>query len=131
MYKLILDLIVGLHIIFVLFVVLTPFFGNNYLLMLHGIVVPFMMLHWVLNDNSCALTIIEKSMREQLYGVANSSECFTCRLIEPVYDFKNNYESLSNIIYTVTLGLWFISVYKLTCRFRAGEITSLNDFFKY
>jgi hypothetical protein len=131
MYKLILDLIVGLHIIFVLFVILTPFYGNNYLLMLHGIAVPFMMLHWVLNDNSCALTIIEKSVREQLYGTVNSSECFTCRLIEPVYDFKNNYESLSNTIYAVTLGLWLISVYKLTCRFRAGEIRSLKDLFKY
>lgn len=130
MYKLVLDLILGLHILFVLFVVLTPFFGNNYCLMLHGIVVPFMMLHWVLNDNSCALTIIEKSIRQQLYGEVNDSECFMCHLIEPIYDFKNNYDSFSNIIYIVTFSLWFISAYKLTCKFRAGEITSLNDLFK-
>jgi hypothetical protein len=130
MNKLCLQLITFIHILFILFVIVIPFTNNNYFLLLHAIIVPFVMLHWILNDNTCILTIIEKNMREQLYGVVpDKEECFTCQLIEPIYDFKNNYESMSTAIYLITIGLWFISVYKLYSKWQSGEITSLSDFF--
>lgn len=131
MNKLLLNLIVICHTIYVLFVVLTPFIGNNYFLLLHAMVVPFMMLHWVLNNNTCALSMMEKTVREQIYGTVKSDDCFTCNLINPIYDFKNNYDSLSNFIYLITTILWFITLYKLIKKYTNGEITNIYDIVKF
>ena len=125
-----LNIIIVLHIFFVLFVVLTPFVGSNYLMLLHVILVPFMVFHWYLNNNMCALTIVEKNIRKSLYGEVESDDCFTCKLIEPVYDFKKNYESFSTLIYAITFVLWSVSAYKLTSRYMSGELRFLTDFCK-
>ncbi len=131
MNEFILKLITLIHILVILFIVIVPFTSSTYLLLLHVIVVPFIMLHWLINDNTCVLTIIEKNMREKMYGEAKTEDCFTCRLIEPIYDFKNDYSSFSTIIYIVTFALWAISVYKLYSKYSSGEISSMKDLFKF
>jgi len=131
MNQIILNLIIGIHTLFVLFVTLTPFLGNPYLLMLHTLIIPFMMLHWLLNDNTCALTTIEKMARTKLYGTVDENDCFTCKLIQPVYDFKKNNQSSSGFIYLLTTTLWLISVYKLFNKFKNGEITRMKDIFRF
>ena len=118
-----------LHILFVLFVVVTPFTNSTYLLFLHFIFVPFMMLHWVLNDNTCILTIIEKKLKKEIYGEVDEEDCITCKLIEPVYDFRKNYSTFSTIIYTITFLLWLISAGKLYYKYHTGSISSFRDLF--
>lgn len=89
------------------------------------------MIHWVLNDNTCALTLFEKKIREEMYGyVPDSQDCFTCRLIEPIYDFKANNHDSSTIIYIITLSLWALSVGKLFYKWKTGDIVSFADLFK-
>lgn len=129
MNQLTLTLIQVLHIFYISFVVITPFTENTQLLILHSFVIPFMMLHWGLNDNTCALTILEKSARKQLYGSVDEKDCFTCRLINPVYDFHKNYEQFNKFIYSLTIGLWLITVYKLYQKKQSGEIQSWKDLF--
>lgn len=132
MNDLILQLIVVLHFLFVLFVVLTPFIGNNYFLILHVIVIPFMMAHWVMNDNNCALTLMEKKIRHQLYGEEpDPNDCFTYNIIAPVYDFKKNNHEMSHVIYIVTIALWCYSVYKLYRNHRDGKLSKLEDLLLY
>lgn len=128
MNELMLYLIVVLHFVFVLFVILTPFIGNNYFLMLHAIVVPFMMAHWFTNDNNCALTMMEKKLRKNLYGEEpDPNECFTYNLIAPVYDFKKNNNDLSTVIYLVTFGLWGYTLLRLYSNYREGKLSKLED----
>ena len=127
--ELLLKFITFLHIIFVLFVVITPFTNSNYLLFLHFIFVPFLMLHWLLNDNTCILTIIERNLRKAIYGKVDEEDCITCRLIEPVYDFRKNYETFSTIIYVITFLLWTITAGKLYYKYHTGSINSLRDLF--
>lgn len=130
MNELFLQLITFIHILFILFVIIVPFTNSTYFLLLYAIILPFIMLHWIINDNTCILTIIEKNIRQQLYGVKPKKEdCFTCNLIEPIYDFKNNYESMSTAIYIITFVLWGISVYKLFSKWKYGEIKTFNDLF--
>lgn len=134
MNEIILKFIALLHIIFILFVVATPFTRSNYFLLLHTIFVPFMMLHWICNDNTCVLTVIEKYLRRSLSKNTTPQEeilenCFTCRLIEPVYDFNKNYNSYSKGIYVGTIALWLLSAGKLYWKYRSGEITSMYDLF--
>jgi len=88
MKELLLKLVTLLHTLFVIFVVITPFTNSTYLLFLHFVVIPFIIIHWLLNNNTCALTLMEKKLRKELYKIEDDNECFTCKLIEPVYDFK-------------------------------------------
>jgi hypothetical protein len=126
-----LKIIVIIHILFVLFIVLTPFTNSNYLLFLHSIVIPCVLIHWYLNENICALTIMEKKIREKINGAQNAErDCFTCKIIEPIYDFKNNYKKQDIFIYVTTIMLWFISIGKLYKKFKNKEITKFIDLMK-
>lgn len=135
---LLLKFITLLHTLFVLFVVVTPFIDSNYFLFLHLMIVPFVMFHWVLNDNTCVLTIIERKLRKDLNSNNSEDEtddnsidedCITCKLIEPVYDFRKNYDTFSNIIYGITTILWLITVAKLGLKYYHGDLTSLRQVF--
>jgi hypothetical protein len=130
MKEILLKIITLIHILFVLFVVVAPFTSSNYILFVHAIFIPFLLVHWVCNDNTCVLTIIERKLRKQLYKDYDDDDCITCRLVEPVYDFRKNYKSFTVLIYTVTILLWSISVSKLAYRYKGGEIKSYKDLFE-
>ena len=130
MKKVLLNIITIIHLLFVLFVVITPFTNSNYFLLLHSIVVPFIILHWVCNDNTCCLTLVEKQLRKSVYGKVSDSDCITCKLIEPVYDFKNDYASFSKFIYISAITLWLISTGKLMYKYKNGEIQKLEHLFR-
>jgi len=107
---------------------MTPFVGNNYFLLLHVIIVPFMMLHWYMNDNNCALTLMEKKIRMNLYGEEpDPNDCFTYNLIAPVYDFKKNNNDMSSLIYLITICLWGFTLYRLWTNYKEGKLSKLED----
>lgn len=122
-----------LHLLFILFIIGVPIFSNDIcLLFLHSIVVPFMMLHWYLNDNMCVLTILEQNIRKKIYGNTHKKDdCFTCKIIEPIYDFNksDNQNEFEKIIYLITIMLWFGSLYKLYNSYNNGKITHIMDLF--
>lgn len=127
MWDILLNTITYLHLLFVGFIVAIPFTNSNYFLLLHAILVPFIVFHWILNDNTCILTVIEKKIRKNYLNKADDEECVTCKLIEPVYDFKKNYSKFSAIIYTITILLWLISVSRLLYKYKTGQISSFQD----
>lgn len=128
----ILLLINVLHLIVILFVIASPFSNSNYLLFMHAIIVPFILLHWMLNNNTCSLTVAEKYIRSKTYGVdANEDECFTYQFIAPIYDFNKNYDSFSFFTYTLTIGLWVITMYNLYGRFQDGKINNWMDLSRF
>ena len=93
-----------LHIAFILFVILVPLTNSNYLLFTYSIFIPFMILHWILNDNTCALTYIEQYVRTKITGKpSDKKDCITYKLISPIYDFNKNYNSFSTFIYIITI----------------------------
>ena len=130
--KILLKIILIVHITIVIFVVLTPFINSNYLLLLHSMIIPFIVLHWLMNNNMCALTLMEKKIREKISGSSNAKkECFTCKIIEPIYDFKNNHKERSTFIYASTAILWLISVSRLYYKYKIGEITKFKDLMQF
>ena len=120
-----------LHIIFFTFVILGPFTNSNYILLLHSIFIPFLLVHWVFNDNTCAITtvekIIKKSIKKEKYD--KEKDCLTCKLIDPVFDFRKNNMSRSTFIYTVTIVLWLITIISLKMKIDKGEIAGWMDLF--
>jgi hypothetical protein len=117
-----------LHIIVILFVLCAPFSGSNYFLTMHIIIVPFILLHWVLNNNTCSLTVAEKFIREKTYGnPVKNDECFSYKFIAPIYDFNKNYEAYSTFSYLLTITLWSVSVYNISTKINNGNIKTFHD----
>ncbi len=127
----ILFLISILHLIIILFIIITPFTDSNYLLLIHIIIIPFIVIHWILNDNTCCLTTTENFIRQISYdSKIDEKDSFSYKLISPVYDFNKNYESFSYFIYVLTFLLWSKSVYNIYYKIYTGEITKFNHLFK-
>ena len=130
MQELLLKIITLAHVLFVIFVIISPFVNSNYLLLLHSVMVPFVILHWIMNDNTCVLTIIERNIKKQLYKETyKDDECFTCRLIEPVYNFIDDNKTFSKMIYFLTGILWIVSFGRLVCKYNNGQITNWTQLF--
>jgi len=92
------NLIKIIHLLFVLFIVLTPFFGTEMLLTYHFIAVPFLVLHWITNNDTCALTLLESKVR----GV-DDNQTFMGNIIKPIYNAH-----LTSKHYYWILGLLFL-----------------------
>jgi hypothetical protein len=104
--------------------------GSNYFLLLHAITIPFIVVHWLFSDNTCFLTLVERNLRKKIDSNYDDDNCFTCKLIEPVYDFNKNNEDKSTFIYSVTGLLWIIAVGRLYYKYNNGEITDWRDFMR-
>ena len=73
------------------------------------------MLHWLLNNNTCCLTVLEKYIRQKTVSTKiNEEDCFTYQLVAPIYDFSKNHEAFSTFIYILTISVWLLSVYNLS-----------------
>lgn len=129
MKNIILKLITLIHTLLVIFITVTPFLNSNYFLLLHAILIPFIILHWICGDNTCVLTILERKIQKEVYGKVNNDECITCHIIEPVYDFRKNHKNFTVLIYAVSIMLFLISSSKLWYKYSSGEISGIKDLF--
>ena len=129
MNKHVLNIILMCHAIFILFALITPFYGSDYFLLLHAIIMPFIMFHWAINNNTCGLTILERYIREKMNDgkPVDNDDCFTCRLIEPIYDVKIKNEDLAGPLYVITTILWLISVYKLYTKYKSQGFVAITN----
>ena len=121
-----------LHMSLVVFIICVPlFFFSTYLLFLHFMLIPLILLHWFTNQNICFLTTVEKLLK----GIDiddddyEKNNCITCRLIQPVYDFKKNYQQFYVFSYITCTILWFITLLKFIYLIKKGLINSWRDLF--
>lgn len=101
-----------------------PFTNSNYLLTNHLIYGIFILIHWILNNDTCFLTKLELYLRNN-----NEDECFTCKIINPIYKFTDNQYKI--IIYMTTIFLLSMSFIKLYNKYETGIITSKYDLLKF
>lgn len=131
MNEIYLYIVMIIHFILVLFIIATPFTDSTFLLLMHGMIIPFIILHWLTNNNTCALTITEQFIRYQLYGEIPESGCtFIGQIIDPVYKFTENNKENVAIIYTVTIILWIITMTKLRKKYTSGDLNVYINNFK-
>lgn len=114
-----------IHVIIFCLVFIIPFTNSNYLLFCYVLFVPFIELHWLFNNDICCLTEAEKILR----GVKDD-ECFTNKILSPIYKFPNNNKSLSTLSYCVINILISIAVSKLIYKYNTGEINDIYDLYK-
>ena len=116
-----------LHVLFILFVILAPFSGSNYMMVLQIIILPFIMVHWALEDHTCSIVFVEKKINTLLFNY--NKKGFFANLIEPVYDFKKDYKIYATYIYIITIILWGLSIRHLYMKYKNGKINNMNDLF--
>lgn len=98
-------LIAILHIVLIIFVLFGPWVPNKHILMLYIMVIPFIHMHWITHNDTCALTLMECKLR----GV-HPTESFFHRLVSPVYKFQEAEENI--FVWLVTFMLWLVAIYK-------------------
>lgn len=94
------DFVRCLHGAFVALNVIAPLSPYPELWRYHALVMPFLYLHWITNDDTCALTLLERKLR----GVS-CDDSFFHSLVSPVYKFK-----AGTFIWFASLVLWIISM---------------------
>lgn len=99
-----------IHLVIVLLIVGVPFTNQKVLLKKYVIVIPFLIVHWIMNDDTCALTILEKKLRN-----VSKDEAFIQKVVSPIYKIPNDvYGKLCKI---VIMCLYCIVLYKLRFKF--------------
>jgi hypothetical protein len=122
--------ILVIHILVVMFFVIVPFTNITHLLVLHSIIVPFIIFHWIVNNNACVLTLIEHYLREKITGQqVNQNDTFIGKIVNPIFNFKNNHRSRRIFIYSFAILLWLVTLFKLYKKRVNGEITDIVDLF--
>ncbi len=136
--NIILTVITIIHYIYVIFILAAPITNSTLLLGLHSIFVPFMIFHWILNNDTCFLTVMESYIRNSAEGnktfdieqlMKKKEDCFTYKLVGPIFNFKEDNQEFSTFIYMLVLALWGVSVYKLYKKYKAGELQRIQDIF--
>ena len=119
MLKLLVQII---HVLVRIFIVATPFFGDEYLLSLHAVTIPFVMMHWATNQTVCALTEMEKLVSGkaeddtffgQIFVPIYKNESFIGTIHKPIYTVKDKDEEKRLVWIGLTM-LWFITLYRLS-----------------
>ena len=99
----------AIHLLFVAWSVVVPFTNNEPMLVLHLFVMPFLWFHWLLNDDTCALTLMERHLR----GVS-SDDSFFHALVSPVYKIQD--KDVRSVSWLLSVVLWLITLSKVMQR---------------
>jgi len=119
MLKIIIQII---HVLVRIFLVTTPFLGDEYMLSLHALTIPFVMLHWATNQTVCALTEMEKLVSGkkeddtffgQIFTPIYKNESFVGVILKPWYTVRDKDEEKRLVWIGLTL-LWLITLYRLS-----------------
>lgn len=99
----------AIHLAIVAAVVAVPFLGNTQWLALHAVFVPFLWLHWALNNDTCALTLLERTIR----GVPES-DSFVHRIVSPLFKLGGvSDRETRRAVWWASLALWLVTMARL------------------
>ena len=112
------NLIYVFHTLVILFILIVPFTNIVPLLVIHFVFAICLLVHWGLNENICALSVMESYLR----GVERKST-FTHSFIAPIYDISDT--EWGDLCTIVTIVLMFLSLYKIITSDRWTESMQL------
>ena len=101
-------LIAVVHLGFLGWMVWAPFSRKDEHVVMHAVICPFLMLHWVTSSDGCALTMLEKRLR----GLDTDAESFVHKIVAPIYVIDD--AVLKRFVFAATLGLWYVSLRQVT-----------------
>lgn len=99
------DLVWYIHVFIVILVAGVPFLGNQKMLALYKLLVPFLFFHWATNNDTCALTTLEQYLRG-----CDKKESFLQQILGPIYILPM--DSIGHLSKLVVLLLFYYVMYK-------------------
>jgi hypothetical protein len=109
------NIIFFVHLIILLIGILIPFVGQARELRAYSILMVIIFFHWMMNDDTCALTQLEA----KIFG-KEPSQTFTSQIISPIYKIDDN--KSKDLIKTIFFLLWLFTQWRLG-RFSVKEFT--------
>lgn len=107
------NIIFFIHVLVFIAAIVIPFMNNKDLLELYSMVIPFLLFHWVMNDDTCALTQLE------MYVTGTEKEhTFFGRLVGPVYNMSDG--DADKAVKSILFMLW------LMVQFRLNRVPGIN-----
>lgn len=98
----------AIHFIIVGIVFLTPFFGTFEMVLINMFFIVGIMFHWYMNNDMCALTLVESKLR----GLP-MTETFFGRIFGPVYSVGVE----STFCWTLLVILLLVSIWRIRVLF--------------
>lgn len=89
-----------IHALVLAWAMIAPFSKWKYLRLTYVIFAPFLMLHWLMNNDTCALTTIECALR----GLDDCSESFVHKIVSPIYKISDS--TARAVAWTFTIVSW-------------------------
>jgi len=102
-----------LHMLLVAWIVITPFQNSEPMLVLHLFSMPFLWLHWLMNDDTCCLTIVECKLRG-IEPTDAKNKSFFFNLVSPVYKIQD--ADVRQLAWVLSIVLWLITLHKVLKR---------------
>lgn len=96
--------------------------------MVNIIIIPFIILHWYMNNNKCILTLAENTFRKNSYN-DNEQDGFIDKLILPIYDFNKNHIDMSLILYLIMFLALIGSSSHLFYNYKIGKFNGVKDLY--
>jgi hypothetical protein len=100
------NIIFVIHIIVFATSLIIPFSSNVKYLKMYSMIIPFVFFHWAINDDTCALTILESSLTGK-----EQKDTFFGRLMRPIFTIDN--KTSDQIVKTTLFVLWMMVQRKL------------------
>ena len=113
------DFVRALHVLLVLYMIWAPLFADTMQLMLVEAGFILLFFHWILNNDACALTLLEQKLR----GV-EKSESFVQSVVGPVYGVSNT--QAGRVVWIIALALFFYGLFRLCKRVRSMDTKFLR-----
>lgn len=99
-------LIFGIHCALFLMALVVPFLKDKRFLVMYSLIIPFLLFHWSVNDDTCALTQLECYFTD-----TPKERTFMGRLVGPIYNMSD--DMIGKILKSVFFSLWLIVQYRL------------------
>jgi hypothetical protein len=97
------------HALIAASIVMTPFCtGNPGILRLYLVFCLAILMHWILNDNLCVMTVLEMRAR----GVTTRAQSLIHRVMEPFFT-RSDHAQVHRVECAILLGLCSVAVYRI------------------
>ena len=96
----------ALHVLTFIIGIIVPFTNRQDWLSMYSILIPFLLLHWALNDDTCALTQIEAFFTDK-----PKERTFIGRFIGPIYNVPD--DQLGKLTKCLFFTLWLVVQWRM------------------
>jgi len=113
LFNIVANIIKCIHLIIITFVIICTFIKKCHITidLMYLIFIPFIIIHWIFNNDDCALTVMENYFRGANLFEKDLNTNFMYNIVYPLFKLPVLLDS--NSIYVIMIILYIIKVYNV------------------